>query len=491
MGPLCVGATRCPSQGIPSDARFLFCGSDSGHIYCWCLLTGNLLSVFKAHLQAISCLTMTEDGNLLISGSADCLCKVWKLAAIVVPSTRRSAELNSGVCAVKEWAVWKEHILGITAIECPNNQRVFTASKDCTVKIYSLLNRQLVSSMTFPAPISALAVDPANVHLLVTSAVGHFWRIDLVQHPTFGMDSDISAILEAEPKSLLSDITFDTVSETKTGGKTKASARTLGITGCGVSYDGRLAVCSHCNGTASLWDIKYGSKVAVLSKQRARYDAVHLVCDRLGAFAQSESDVKYQKFAMLTRNFPVRFKRHFASDAVESKESVFNIDAKTKGNKTPLVFPPEFLSINIPSGICSAAELAVNERQKKWALPQLGFDWERNGHRTAKYGRDSWWSDEALLGRISDESERMRSFNGNADGAWIETAGGSVKEQRRVQGMAESGNAAVDRTIGRLLEENQRLRGELGRWKELNKDLYQCAVRKLSGTGNGGMRVFQ
>ena len=48
-----------------------------------------------------------------------------------------------------------------------------------------------------------------------------------------------------------------------------------------ISYDGRLAVSTHTDGTAITWDIKYGSKVSIFNKHRKCYDQVILVCDRL------------------------------------------------------------------------------------------------------------------------------------------------------------------------------------------------------------------
>jgi len=482
LGPLCVSSTSS-SHSIPCDPRFLFCGSSSGHIYCWCLLTGQLLAMFKAHLQAITSLVMSKDGNLLLSGSNDCLCKVWKLSAIVL-SEHRDSSPSGGVCSVKEYVVWKDHILGITDIVVPNAQRVFTASQDCTVKVYSLLNKQLISSMSFPNPITSIRVDPANIHLLVTSNVGHFWRIDLVQHPTFGLNADISHILESDPKTLFSDITFDT--DSTAPNSKKASSRTVAITGCDISYDGRVAVCTHSNGTASLWDIKFGSKVSVFNKHRTSYDQVILVCDRLGAFAEEDGDVKYQKHALLTKSFPVRCKRFFASGS-QGDDSVFRTSSGSSKseledgdqNKTALIYPPDYVDINIPGGMCSASELAVNEKQRE-SMPHLGFDAEHNGYDTAKYGGNSWWSDHGLLNRIDDEFDRLHGFNGNRNGFLVEMAL-SAKEEKRVKTMAQSGNAAMDRTIQTLLAENKKLKGEVHKWKVLNQNLYKFACDKISG----------
>ena len=228
-----------------------------------------------------------------------------------------------------------------------------------------------------------------------------------------------------------------------------------------------------------MWDIKFGSKVSVFDKHRASYDQVILVCDRLGAFAQNESDVKYQKHAMLTRGFPVRCKRFFAAKSSESDDSVFK-SLSGDSNKSTLLFPPDYMNVTVPSGICSASELAVNEKQRE-SMPQLGFDSEHSGYHTAKYGRNSWWSDGGLLNRIDDEFERIHPRNGNRDGFLVEMAQ-SAKEEKKVKGMAQSGNAVMDKTIQTLLDENKKLKGELNQWKVLNQNLYKFACNKMSGS---------
>ena len=270
---------------------------------------------------------------------------------------------------------------------------------------------------------------------------------------------------------------------------------TVSITGCDISYDGRLAVCVHSNGTASLWDIKYGSKVSVFNKHRKSYDQVILVCDRLGAFAQSDADVKYQKFALLTRNFPVRCKRFYTPNA-ENGDSVFRTNqrvsmSKAENHKTALIYPPDYMAVNIPSGMCSASELAVNEKQRE-SMPQLGFDSERNWYHTAKYGRNSWWSDHGLLNRIDDEFARMHGFNGNDNGHLVEMEiKRRVKEERKVKGMTQKANDTMDKTIQKLLDENKKLKGEVNQWKKLNQNLYKFACDKIKGTDSAeNMNMF-
>eukprot|EP01084_Bolivina_argentea_P164941 286671_1 len=348
LGPLCVSGSSqssSSSKSIPCDPRFLFCGSSSGHIYCWCLLTGRLLSVFKAHLQQITALCISNDGNLLMSGSNDCLCKVWKLSAMVTLN-KPNNNTTSGISSIKEYIVWKNHLLGITDIIVVNNERVFTASRDCTVNCYSLLSKQLISCISFPNPITCIRIDIANIYLLIASNSGELWRINLINNPKFDMNTDIQHIIAKDNKSVLADITYNAENTTQK----------VSITGLDISYDGRLAVSTHSNGIASIWDIKYGSKVSILNKHRQCYDQVILVCDRLGAFALNEQDIKYEKFSLLNKNFPIVCKRFCAINNDNTSKTNIDDDIKNNNdeNKMKLVYPPDYISINIPSGICNA-----------------------------------------------------------------------------------------------------------------------------------------
>lgn len=190
---------------------------------------------------------------------------------------------------------------------------------------------------------------------------------------------------------------------------------------------------------------------------------------------------------MLTPNFPVRCKRFFSTNS-SNDDTVFK-SQRADNNKNALLYPPDYVSITVPSGICSASELAVNERQRE-SMPQLGFDSEHTGYHTAKYGRNSWWSDGGLLNRIEDEFARIHPRNGLKDGFMVEMAQ-SAKDEKRVQAMAQSGNAVMDRTVQALLQENHKLKGEVNQWKKLNQDLYKFTCNKMSGKDTtSGMSLF-
>merc|ERR1711994_1161111 len=113
----------------------------------------------------------------------------------------------------------------------------------------------------------------------------------------------------------------------------------------------------------------------------------------------------------------------------------------------------------------------------------LGFDSEIHSYHTAKYGKNSWWSDRGLMNRIDDEFNRLHSLNGNRNGHLVEMAQ-SAKEERKIEGIAQNGNAAMNEMIQKLLEENKKLKGEVNQWKTLNQDLYKSACKKVSGSSS-------
>ena len=196
--------TKITSIAITDDSRFLLVGTSKGHLYCWCLLTGKLLKIITAHLQAITAIRITADGAGVLTGSMDCLMKLYKLAHIVIPTnihstansnTNTNANVNGNkntndnmipnnwnVSSVSEIYGWNDHILGITDIlvnKCDINSKIYSGSLDCSVKIYDLLSKECLYTIQFSKSISKLAINGAFAqYLLVTTKFGQFYKIE-------------------------------------------------------------------------------------------------------------------------------------------------------------------------------------------------------------------------------------------------------------------------------------------------------------------------
>ncbi len=59
------------------DGSLLACGSDDSTVKLWNTMTGELISVFTAHLSTVHILTFSLDGTILASGSSDGTVRFW------------------------------------------------------------------------------------------------------------------------------------------------------------------------------------------------------------------------------------------------------------------------------------------------------------------------------------------------------------------------------------------------------------------------------
>ncbi|GAA5878155.1 hypothetical protein JCM16303_002861 [Sporobolomyces ruberrimus] len=147
------------------NGDYLVGGTLDGRVFFWELSTGTLLITLDAHYRAITCLEFTTDGSCLITGSQDAGCSVWSVGRIL-----NSTPMNPPT----PFTTLSDHTLGITCIR-PGlgtfpSSRVFTASKDGTVKIWDLSTSpaSLLTTFQFPAPVQHLAIDPLERFFFVS-----------------------------------------------------------------------------------------------------------------------------------------------------------------------------------------------------------------------------------------------------------------------------------------------------------------------------------
>ncbi|KAK9165283.1 hypothetical protein Scep_000474 [Stephania cephalantha] len=77
-----VGVRSFPSEPINPlvsnrEGTFIFGGGVSGDIFVWEVAHGRLLKKWRAHYRAVTCLVLSEDESLLISGSEDGCVRTW------------------------------------------------------------------------------------------------------------------------------------------------------------------------------------------------------------------------------------------------------------------------------------------------------------------------------------------------------------------------------------------------------------------------------
>lgn len=133
-----------PSENITSivlsnDQKFVFGGSETGHLYVWYSQTGQLLNSWKGHYRSITALAVSNDDNQLISGSEDALVHCWNISDVIYQ--KKSGNLVD--------FTMNGHGLPITNIETTSHL-IISTSLDQSCKIWNATNGQLIYSKVFP-----------------------------------------------------------------------------------------------------------------------------------------------------------------------------------------------------------------------------------------------------------------------------------------------------------------------------------------------------
>ncbi|PKU85490.1 protein ROOT INITIATION DEFECTIVE 3 [Dendrobium catenatum] len=141
-----------------SDGSYIIGGGPSGAIYLWEVASGKLLNKWTAHYRSVTCLTLSDDESLLISGSEDGSIRVWPLLMIFDDIAKESGE------NIYRYN-FSEHALRVTSVISGHglcNSIVISSSEDRTCKVWSLSEGRLLRSISFPSIIDAIAMDPGE-----------------------------------------------------------------------------------------------------------------------------------------------------------------------------------------------------------------------------------------------------------------------------------------------------------------------------------------
>lgn len=168
---VCPGKVSC--LAVTPCGGYCVAGIDK-LIYLWEVASGNMLNIVPAHSQALTCLRFTSDGTFLISGGKDGLVLVWMLSLMIDMTYPHDSE--------KPHYMWMDHSGEITDIfvgKLGCYARVATASRDMTCKIYELESGNLLTTICTDYEITSVAMDNTEYFLLLGSAEGSIYRVNL------------------------------------------------------------------------------------------------------------------------------------------------------------------------------------------------------------------------------------------------------------------------------------------------------------------------
>lgn len=245
---------------ISPAGNWLIGGAQTGRLYIWEVMSGNLVAIREKHYQEITVIEFGRDDSLVFTGSKDSTVLGWRLYDLV----------NSGECQpVYSWN--KVHSLEITGVRLGYGLRnVYTSSLDNTLRCWDLERNELVSTYILPEKIKAIAVDPAeravyagliNGDILIVSRYKLNAATGMVEGPK-GNNEKITLTYQNNNEILLKRPDSDT----------KASVTCLDI-----SFDGTVLAAGYSDGQAYTWDITTKQVLRKLTPQKEAVSSIQIV----------------------------------------------------------------------------------------------------------------------------------------------------------------------------------------------------------------------
>lgn len=132
---------------LSADGTLLVSGSADNTIKIWDMSNGKLLKTLKGHTAPVTSVAISRDGKTVISGSEDSTIKIWDVPTAVLRHTLT------------------EHSDKVYAVALsPDGKAIASGSQDFTVKLWNAETGELVRTLSQPAghrnAVSAVAISP-------------------------------------------------------------------------------------------------------------------------------------------------------------------------------------------------------------------------------------------------------------------------------------------------------------------------------------------
>ncbi|XVF18512.1 hypothetical protein REPUB_Repub11eG0028300 [Reevesia pubescens] len=211
------------------DGLYLFAGGLSGCIYILSVPSGDILRSYSAHNKPVSCLKISEDGSLLISGGDDGTIAFVPIFQIV----EALPDLSSSSVMMQRFVAHDGSVTAIASCEAQWNSTVISCSIDCTIKFWGLLDGTNLKTVTFPCAVMGVALDQMKTEFFAAGSDGFIYKgsvnvgskkysnqgWEFIRWPQHHEGGIVSLVMVNEQKNLVSASEDGRVyiSETETG----------------------------------------------------------------------------------------------------------------------------------------------------------------------------------------------------------------------------------------------------------------------------------
>lgn len=156
----------------PNGSYVIAAVSETLHVWQTC--TGRPLASLSGHYQTVTCLSITKDGSLFASGGEDAHVFVWSLYSAI--NDKSCSPLHS----------FPHHSQPVRDLRFGHGgirARLYTVSQDRVANVYELGSGNMLLSVSFDAPLTAVAVNILDSELFVGCATGDIFQCNLHEPP--------------------------------------------------------------------------------------------------------------------------------------------------------------------------------------------------------------------------------------------------------------------------------------------------------------------
>ena len=235
---------RIQSLAFVEATSLLVIGTEEGKLIVWEVATGRLSTSSASHIHGVSLLSITSQGEHILSGSEDGTVFVWSLALLIsFPSA--SGPYSHETTTNAPVGTFSGHRSPVTALACghsrANTNFAVSASDDSTCYIWHIETCQVIRTVLLPAVPSCAILDPVDRAVYFGTMSGGMMSIDLLslglkQQAKKGPSGDVP--IQGSQKDVW-----------------KATAQLGVTTSVTLSYDGTSILSGHAGGSIIQWDV--------------------------------------------------------------------------------------------------------------------------------------------------------------------------------------------------------------------------------------------
>jgi len=242
-------------------AAILILGTQDGKLMLWEVATGRVSTSSASHIEPVTNLVVSPDGEYILSASADSSVHVWSIHNLV-SIERAQNGFNNARNKNEPIATFSQHRSAVTALATGHSQHattnfVISVSEDKTCYIWNLETLQVLRTILLFQTAQCAVVDPADRAVYFGSRDGSIQTLNVLEQQSTSQ----SSILDNSSRVATTAVQLRPTAvwvPSALSGPDAAQCITL-------SYDGTALLTGHFSGRIIQWEVAKHRMTSIVS----------------------------------------------------------------------------------------------------------------------------------------------------------------------------------------------------------------------------------